>query len=112
MTRDQIANRVLQSLGKLPVGQTPTSAMQNDILNAISSVEGRLRQDGLASWLPTEDIPDRFIDPFVALVASERGEGVPAQIYQRIMMRASQARKEIANQQNGPILNNRKYRDY
>lgn len=111
-TITEVARRALVMLGKLPIGQTPTSTQENDLIDAYNQVYSKLEQDKLVTWSSTDDIPDEFVNPIASLIAAERAEGIPNGRYQRLVLRASVATKEIAATINGEYVNPRRYTDY
>lgn len=108
----QVRNRALTKLVKLPLGQTPTGAQADDMENAYNQVYSRLEQLGLVSWSSTDDIPDEFVEDVVSLMAFERAEGVPDNLYVRLRDDASRAVPAISNYIAGTWENPREYTDY
>ena len=105
-------NRALVKLGKLALGQTPTSALANDMEDAYNQVYARLELKGLVTWSSTDSIPDEYVEDITSLMAFERAEGIPNDRYVRIANDASRAPLNIAALIAGPYTNPREYTDY
>jgi hypothetical protein len=111
-TKAEVRNRALVMLGKLPLGQTPTSAMANDMEDAYDQVYARLNSRNMVTWSSTDNIPDEFVEDITALMAFERSEGIPAERYARVRESASRAFRNISALISGPYTNPREYTDY
>lgn len=111
-TISQCARRALEKIGKLPLGQTPTAALENDMIDAYDQVYARLENRGLVTWSSADSIPDAFVEDVVALMAYERSEGIPDSRFMRIKEAASFAPDTISATISGKWTNPRPYTDY
>ncbi len=105
-------NRALVKLGKLPLGQTPGSALSSDMEDAYDQVYQRLKSRGLVTWSSTASIPDEFVEDIVALMAYERSEGIPNDRFVRIREAATSAVVNISATISGKWTNPREYTDF
>lgn len=105
-------NRALEKIGKLPLGQTPTGAIANDMEDVYDQVYARLESRGLVTWSSTASIPDEYVEDIVALMAYERSEGIPDSRFIRIRESAGTAVKNITATINGRWENPREYTDF
>lgn len=108
----EVRNRALVMLGKLPLGQTPASALANDMEDAYNQVYARLEARGLVTWSSTDSIPDEFVEDVTALMAFERAEDIPESRYVRIASAAQRAPANISATIAGRWTNPRPYTDY
>ena len=111
-TKAELRNRALVMLGKLPLGQTPTAALANDMEDVYDQVYRRLELRGLVTWSSADSIPDEFVEDITALMAFERSEGIPDSRYNRIASAASRAVNSISAVISGEWTNPREYADY
>lgn len=111
-TKAECRNRALVMLGKLALGQTPTSALSTDMEDAYTQVYNKLANRGLVTWGPTDSIPDEFVEDITALMAFERSESIPPARYQRIAEAANRAPLNISATIAGSWTNPREYTDY
>jgi len=108
----EVRNRALVMLGKLPLGQTPTSTVANDMEDAYTQVYAKLSRKGMVTWGPSDSIPDEFIEDVTSLMAFERAEGIPGERYARISEAASRAFMNISSIISGEYNDPITYQDY
>lgn len=96
-TKSQIRAKALRLLGVVGVGVTPTGPQDSDMSDAYSEVYAELEELGLVEWAEADDIPSRFVDTVVNLVASKRVDeyGISNERYQRIMSKAAGAEANL-----------------
>lgn len=111
-TKAEIRNRALVMLGKLPLGQTPTSLLADDMEDVYDQVFADLNSRGLVTWSSTDSVPDEFVDQIASLMAVRRSEGIPNDRYARIAAAAAGAIQSISRIIEGKWVNQREYADY
>jgi hypothetical protein len=111
-TKAELRNRALVMLGKLPLGQTPTGALADDMEDAYDQIYARLDSRNMVTWSSTDSVPDEFVEDITALMAFERSEGIPNDRYVRIRDAASRAFGNISALISGPYTNPREYADF
>lgn len=96
-TKSQIRAKALRLLGVVGVGVTPSGPQDSDMSDAYSEVYSELAELDLVEWAESDDIPARFVDTIVNLVASKRVDeyGVSNDRYQRIMNKTANAEAKI-----------------
>lgn len=96
-TKQQVRVKALRLLGIIGVGVTPSGPQDADMSDAYSEVYAELEELDLLEWAEDDDIPTRFVDVIVNLVASKRVDeyGVSNDRYQRIMSKAANAERKI-----------------
>ena len=105
-------NRALIKLGKLAIGQTPTSALSDDMEDAYNQIYARLEAKGMTTWSSTDSIPDEYVEDITSLMAFERSEGIPNERFARLRDDASRALINISSTLSGKYNNPRDYTDY
>jgi hypothetical protein len=85
-TSDEIRDKALKRLGILSTGQTTQAEIKADLDAAYTEVYAALSARNLTNWDESEEIPDEYVWPLVALVAYARIDeySVPNDRYQRI----------------------------
>ena len=68
-TKQEIATEVLQEVGELATGQTPSDADARICRDKYDQVYSGLLSNKLVSWGPDDSVPDDAVLPIVALVA-------------------------------------------
>lgn len=111
-TKAEVRNRALVMLGKLPMGQTPSSVLADDMEDVYDQVYADLKARGLVTWSSTDSVPDEFVDQIATLMASRRSEGIPNDRYVRITAASTGAIKSISRIIEGKWVNSREYMDY
>ena len=85
-TAAELRQRVGEDLGIVPIGQLLESQDQSRIDASYLEAWTRLKNEGLAAWPYSGEIPDEFV-PFVALMIEQRlltSYSVPESRYVRI----------------------------
>ena len=113
-TKAQIGIQALEELGVLPLGQTPTADQSDKIKTAYDQVWEALDRRNIAVWGKTEDIPDAYVNPVVALVAAQRLNvfGVSNDRYARVAGAARGAEDEIRRLNAGDWMNTSGVEDF
>ena len=70
MTLSDFYRRVAQKLGVLPVGQTLSADDQDVIRESYVGLMEELLEHGLAWWNTDEDVPDKYAEPLIGMVAA------------------------------------------
>lgn len=93
VTKTDMANKALRKMGVLPQGQQATNAQSTDLKAAYDEVYDRLAEDDLVTWGSGQNVPDRFVQPVVALMAANRVNewSVPQAKMQAIISEANNA---------------------
>lgn len=96
-TKNQVKARALRVLGVIGAGVAPTGPQDSDMNESYSEVYSELEELNLVEWAEESDIPERFVDVIVNLMASKRVDeyGVSNDRYQRIVSKASQAETKL-----------------
>lgn len=93
----EIRNRAAQELGILTLGQDLPANHATRITQGYAEVYAQLKEDGRATWAYSDDVPNEMAQHVVFLIAENclGTYGVSESRYQRIMMGAQNARREI-----------------
>lgn len=96
-TLAQVRNKALRMLGVLGAGREASGPQDADMSAAYDEVYAELEELNLVEWANDQDVPARFVDSVVALVASRRVDeyGVSGERYQRIMGKAGSSEARI-----------------
>ena len=88
MTPAQIRNEVAKKMNIFGEGQTLRPEHSDDLDNAYLQVHAELQHDGLLAFGSTEDIPVRYENSIISIVAATRGAkyNVPAERYQQLLL--------------------------
>lgn len=113
-SKTTIRNKALKKLGVLADGQTATAEQSASVEAAYDEVYARLDHIGLVVWSSTEEVPDQYIAPIVALVAMERAEdySIPDSRFQRLAVQAARAEMEIRRIMSGRWMNPTEVEDF
>jgi len=97
VTRAEIANRALRRCGKLAFGQTATSDLSDEALQAYDEVYSYLEELGIVDWGATASVPNEYAFWVIAMTAYSLADtlGIPNERYQRIGIDANNAESEI-----------------
>lgn len=92
-----IRDRAANDLGLLRLGQALQDQDKTRIESAYDEVYAQLKNEGLATWASTADVPDDLVPHVVALVAQNclSTYGVSNDRYTRITNSSSSALREI-----------------
>lgn len=85
-TKAEVRQRVGEDLSLIPVGGTLESQDQTRIDATFDEVYARLKQQGLAVWASTADVPAEVVPYYVQMMLQKLTltYSVPAERYQRI----------------------------
>lgn len=75
----EIAQDVLQKLGRLPEGQTATSAQRKKVTDAYEGLYDELNKDSLVNWSSADNIPEFAVYPVKTMLTGMVADdfGVP-----------------------------------
>jgi len=111
-SKAECRNRALIKTGKLAIGQTAEAQLAASMDDAYDQVYARLKNLGLVTWGPADDVPDEFVEDVVAIMAFERSEGIPDGRYMRLRDDASRALNGISMHVSGYYENPREVEDF
>lgn len=96
-TKAEVRDRAANDLGRLRLGQALQDPARVRIESAYDEVYADLKDEGLAIWASTAEVPTKVVPHVVALVANNCLDtfGVSAERYQRIKIAESKAKREI-----------------
>ena len=96
-TTAEIRDRAANDLGLLRLGQALQSQDATRITSAYNEVYEILKEDGIAAWTSTGDIPTKFVKYVVSLVVDNcvNTYGVSDSRYQRLKIEVPNAMREI-----------------
>ncbi|MCP4365423.1 MAG: hypothetical protein GY800_09025 [Planctomycetes bacterium] len=80
-TLDQISERVLRKLGRLPLGQVMDADQAQQVKDAYAELYAELLNDGIMEWVETDDIPDYAVSSIISMLLANLADdfGVPNQ---------------------------------
>lgn len=92
-----VKQRALELLRVVEVGQSTESQHDTRIGSAYTEVYNDLKEEGIAVWAEAGTIPDNIVPHLVGLMAWNAIDdyGVSDSLYQRISIKASNAKREI-----------------
>ena len=70
-SKAEIRQRVAEDLSIVPIGQTPENQDQTRIDTTFDETYQRLKEEGLASWASTAEVPAKIV-PYFCLMMEER----------------------------------------
>lgn len=97
MTPEEIRDEAAKKLNIFGEGQTLRAEHSDDLDTAYLQVHSELQHDGIAYWNSTDDIPTRFEDPVISLVAAKRATryNLRGEAYQQILLEKAEAWRTI-----------------
>jgi hypothetical protein len=94
-SKAELRDQVLEYLGKKVIGQPAANNLQVDIEQAIDEVYADLKRDHILTWPTTGEVPNDCLPYVKYLVGFSRSTGLSPERYQRVLMNASSAKREL-----------------